>query len=89
MLLFHWKKQKDHFNRYHLLDDNVIFVKGYFNDTMPTFRTKDIKISILRIDGDMFILYMDVLFNLYEKIPVGGYVIIDDYAIGSTKKVVD
>ena len=37
------------------------------------------KISILRLDGDMYESTIQVLEPLYDKLSVGGYCIIDDY----------
>jgi hypothetical protein len=69
------------FKRYGVLDDNVKFVKGFFKDTMPTIEVE--KISILRLDGDMYESTIDVLEYLYPRLSVGGYCIIDDYGIPS------
>lgn len=68
------------FKKYDLLDDSVVFLKGWFKDTLPTAPTE--KIAIARLDGDMYSSTMDALNNLYPKVSVGGYVIIDDYSIG-------
>merc|ERR1719428_2154394 len=35
-------------------------------------------IAVLRGDGDMFESYFDILFNLYEFLPIGGFFICDD-----------
>lgn len=69
---------RDNFKRYDLLDDNVIFLKGWFKDTLPSAPIE--KIAILRIDGDLYESTKDTLEALYPKLAVGGYVIIDDYA---------
>ncbi len=68
---------KENFKKFGLLDDNVIFLKGWFKDTMPNAPID--KISILRLDGDMYESTIDVLKNLYHKLSIGGYCIIDDY----------
>jgi Macrocin-O-methyltransferase (TylF) len=34
----------------------------------------------MRLDGDYYESTMDALTNLYDKLSVGGYSIIDDYA---------
>jgi hypothetical protein len=64
-----------------LVDTNIFFVKGFFANTMTPLRvfTKDSKFSLLRLDGDMYESTVDVLYNFYDKLSVGGYVIIDDY----------
>jgi len=35
-------------------------------------------LAVMRLDGDMYESTVDVLYNLYGKLSVGGYVIIDD-----------
>lgn len=77
---------KMNFKAYDLLDDNVIFLKGWFSDTLPNAPIE--KLSILRLDGDMYGSTMDALTNLYSKVSAGGYVIIDDYCIDSCRKAV-
>jgi O-methyltransferase len=67
---------KKNFEKFGCLD-GVVFIKGWFKDTMPV---ADIdKLSILRLDGDMYESTMDVLINMYHKLSSGGYCIIDDY----------
>ena len=34
---------------------------------------------MLRLDGDMYSSTIDALEPLYDKVPAGGYVIVDDY----------
>ena len=68
---------KTHFARYGLLDDQVQFLKGWFKDTLPKAPIESL--AILRMDGDYYSSTMDALNNLYPKLSVGGYVIVDDY----------
>jgi hypothetical protein len=65
------------FERLGLLDDQVVFIKGWFKDTMPTF--PDRPIAVLRLDGDMYESTMDPLTYLFDKVPPGGWIIVDDY----------
>jgi O-methyltransferase len=65
------------FERYGLLDDQVIFLEGWFRDTLPTAPIE--ALSILRLDGDLYESTMDALNALYPKLSVGGYCIVDDY----------
>lgn len=67
---------KENFKKYDLLGDNVVFVKGYFSETLPTIQET---FSIIRLDGDMYSSTMDALVNLYPRLSVGGFCIIDDY----------
>lgn len=66
------------FKAYGLLDSQVRFLKGFFKDTMPNNPIQ--KLALLRLDGDMYESTIQVLENLYDKLSIGGYVIIDDYS---------
>ena len=47
-------------------------------------------LSILRLDGDMYESTIVALENLYPKLAVGGYAIIDDYgAVPGCRAAVD
>jgi len=61
--------------------DLVDLWHGYFSSSLPKWRKEhpDRKIAVLHIDGDMYDSTMDCLENLYWRVPIGGYVIIDDY----------
>lgn len=65
------------FQKFSLLDDRVVFLKGWFKDTMSAAPID--KLSVLRLDGDMYESTIDVLKNIYHKLSIGGYCIIDDY----------
>jgi O-methyltransferase len=68
---------KANFERFRLGSENTRFLKGWFNDTLPSAPIQ--KISVLRADGDLYESTMDILKNLYDKVSPGGFVIIDDY----------
>lgn len=68
---------KDSFAAYGMLDDQVRFLKGWFKDTLPHAPIG--KLSLMRLDGDFYESTRDALTNLYDKLSVGGMVIIDDY----------
>jgi O-methyltransferase len=68
---------QDNFRKFNLLDDNVIFLKGWFRDTLPTAPIE--KLCVLRLDGDMYEATINALDNLYPKLSIGGYCIIDDF----------
>ncbi len=70
---------QNNFKKYHLLDDNVKFLKGWFKNTLPTPEIK--KLALLRLDGDMYESTMDALTNLYPKLSIGGYIIVDDWCL--------
>lgn len=69
---------KENFKIFGDIDESVVFVKGWFRDTMPVNNIE--KISILRLDGDMYESTIDVLDYLYPKLSIGGFCIIDDFA---------
>lgn len=68
---------RENFNKYGLLDDQVVFLKGFFRDTLREAPIE--KIALLRLDGDLYESTMEALENLYPKLSLNGYVIIDDY----------
>lgn len=68
-----------HFRESGMPDPNVIFVKGFFNDTMEALAPKIQSLAVVRLDGDMYESTVDVLYRLYDKLSIGGYVIVDDW----------
>lgn len=78
---------KANFKRYGLLDARVRFLKGWFKDTLPTAPIA--RLAVARIDGDMYESTIQALDALYPKLSIGGYVIIDDYALPGCKAAVD
>ncbi|OED37965.1 macrocin O-methyltransferase [Chromatiales bacterium (ex Bugula neritina AB1)] len=79
---------KGNFEVYDLLDEDVVFLKGWFEDTLHKAPIR--KLSVLRVDGDMYMSTINVLESLYDKVSIGGYVIIDDYhAVPGCKKATD
>jgi hypothetical protein len=78
---------KANFDRYGLLDDQVVFVEGWFRDTLPRLRGHTW--SVLRLDGDLYESTMDALVNLYPGLAPGGWIIVDDYDIAACARAVD
>lgn len=70
---------EDNFRRYGLLDETVVFLEGWFKDTLPTAPID--RLAVLRLDGDMYESTMDALHALYHKVSPGGFVIVDDYVL--------
>jgi macrocin-O-methyltransferase TylF-like protien len=68
---------RNNFAAYGMLDSQVKFLKGWFRDTLPSAPIE--RLSVMRLDGDYYESTMDALRSLYDKLSVGGYVIIDDY----------
>lgn len=67
---------QDNFDRYDLLDQQVIFLKGWFKDTLPELTER---FAVVRLDGDMYESTMDGLRHLYPKLNPGGFLIVDDF----------
>ena len=79
---------ENNFKKYDLLDNRVKFLKGWFKDTLPSAPIE--KLALLRLDGDMYQSTMDALINLYHKLSMGGYIIIDDWgAVPGCKQAVE
>jgi len=75
------------FAKYDLLDDQVVFLKGFFRDTLK--RAPAERFALLRLDGDMYESTMDALTALYDRLSPSGFVIIDDYGgIAACRKAV-
>lgn len=74
------------FAAYNLLDSQVRFIEGWFEDTMPSAPIDNL--AILRLDGDMYGSTMIVLENLYQKLSPGGFCIIDDYCLPKCRQAV-
>lgn len=78
---------KDNFKKYHLLNDNIYFLKGWFKDTLPKIH-KNLKLSLLRLDGDLFESTLDVLESMYDQVVPGGIIIVDDFGIRNCREAV-
>ena len=57
--------------------NEIKIVKGFFDKTTQKLKVK--KISILHLDGDLYDSVLSPLNNLWEKVSIGGIVVIDDY----------
>jgi len=65
------------FRAYGLLDDSVVFVKGWFKDTLPGLPAE--RFALVRLDGDMYESTIQALEALYPRLSPGGALIVDDY----------
>lgn len=75
------------FEKYGLLDSQVVFLQGWFKDTLPNAPID--KLAVLRLDADMYESTMDALSNLYPKLSKGGFCIVDDYNLNNCKRAVE
>ena len=78
---------KDNFKRFGLLDEHVAFLPGWFKDTLPQAPIE--RLSVLRLDGDMYGSTMETLQALYHRVSGGGFIIIDDYILPACREAVD
>ena len=73
----------DNFRMYGVPMERVQLVKGFFVNSLPILREQLIarneRLSVLRMDGDMYDSTIDILYSLYDRVAVGGYVVIDDF----------
>ncbi|AYE97957.1 macrocin O-methyltransferase [Mycobacterium paragordonae] len=77
---------EDNFRRFDLLDERVIFMEGWFKDTLP-YAPID-RLAVLRLDGDMYESTMEAMEALYHKVSYGGFVIVDDYFLPACAQAV-
>jgi len=79
---------KKNFQSYDLLNDNIVFIKGFFEHSLKNTNIE--KLAMLRLDGDMYSSTIQVLEYLYDKVSDNGFIIIDDYgAVNGCKEAVD
>jgi hypothetical protein len=81
------REVKENFRKFGLLDEQVVFVKGWFRYTLPSLEGHTW--SVIRLDGDLYESTITALESLYPGLSVGGYLIVDDYgAIEACKQAV-
>lgn len=78
---------RENFRRFGLLDEQVVFVKGWFKDTLPALDSQ--QFAIIRLDGDLYESTMQALEALYPKLSPGGFCIIDDGALPACMQAVN
>jgi len=76
-LTVHMEQVQATFERFGLAGDNVKMIKGMFKDTLPHFKaSRDSKpIAVLRLDSNFYDGTTGALYDLYELVPVGGFVV--------------
>ena len=79
---------QENFARHGLLDPQVKFLPGWFQDTLQSAPIE--RIAVLRLDGDMYESTWVALEALYHRVSPGGFVIIDDYgAVAGCRQAVE
>ena len=82
------KDVKSHFSRYNLFDEQTVFLKGFFEDTLQNAPVD--QIALLRLDGDTYESTKTAIDNLYPKLSQGGFCIVDDYySFSDCQKAID
>lgn len=71
---------------YHPNNDNFIYVKGWYIDTLPKLTNE--KFAVLRLDCDLYSSYKVCFENLWKRLSKGGYLIIDDYTLTGCKEAI-
>jgi len=65
----------------------IVINKGWFVDSFQNSNTKKIKkISLLRLDADLYESTKISLETFYERVERGGVIIVDDYSLPGCKK---
>jgi hypothetical protein len=78
----------NNFRIYGLLDEQVVFVKGWFKDTLSKLAAD--RLALVRLDGDMYESTMQAIEALYPRLSIGGFLIVDDYgAFPQCKHAID
>ena len=70
--------------------NRIKVLEGFYSKTLPPMKSMDIKLSFLRLDGDIYISTLQALENAYGLVQPGGYIYVDDYgSFEGCKKAVD
>jgi O-methyltransferase len=86
------QRVRDSFAAHGALSDAVVFIEGWFRDTLPAARlTHFSRFAVLRLDGDTYEATWLALDCLYDLLSPGGFVIVDDFTdwVGCRRAVAD
>jgi hypothetical protein len=73
------------FDKYGVHSSRYTLVPGYFNDTLPAFKS-DAPIAVLRMDGNFYDAHVTAFKYMYRRVSVGGILIFDDYGHKGIKR---
>jgi hypothetical protein len=59
--------------------DRVDWLVGFYNESLSVLPRDHLNLAVLRVDCDMYEAILQVLCNMYDHVPHGGFVIIDDW----------
>lgn len=87
------RQVKQNFEQFGMADKGaVVFHKGFFNRTLPAFRSSfsqrydGASIAVLRIDGNFWLSYHNALYYMWDFVPTGGIIIFDDIPVDTSGK---
>jgi O-methyltransferase len=75
------------FRKYHLLDEQVRFLEGWFADTLPTAPIE--RLAVVRLDADMYGSTWEAITVLYPKLSPGGFLIVDDFPLDGCRRAIE
>ncbi len=73
--------------RFGLLDDRIVFVEGFFADSLPALAAE--RFALIRLDSDSYESVESSLVQLYPALARGGIIIIDDWHLLPCRIAVD
>ena len=68
---------KESLEYFGLNDEQVVFLEGWFNETLDLM--PESPLSLIRLDGDYYESTRDAIERLYPRLSSGGFLIVDDY----------
>ena len=78
---------KQNIARFGLLDERIVFVSGFFADSLKTL--SDERFALIRLDSDSYDSVETSLEYLYPQLSKGGVIIIDDWHLDGCKAAVN
>lgn len=78
---------KARMTRWGAIEDDLVYVKGWFQDTVPATDTGPL--AILRLDGDEYASTKPCIEHLYPKLVPGGFCIVDDWRLAGCRRALD
>lgn len=76
----------ENIERFGLLDDRIVFVEGFFADTLRHLVGN--KFALIRLDSDSYDSVEESLLYLYPMLSKGGVIIIDDWHLAGCQAAV-
>ena len=62
------ERVQENFRRLGLLDDSIVWLKGWFKDTLPAARQIMTSFAVARLDGDTYESTWQALTSVYDKV---------------------